>query len=298
MFRYLKAAFWVSPEVPALGKVPANLLVLAGLALFGLVNPGFWLLGLALEIAFLFSLAGNKRFQQYVDAQRAKAARQAQREGKPSPELTAERLVQSLPGPLVKRFHTLRKRCLELRQLAQQLKDPDRLDAPPPLEDLQLAGLDRLLWIYLRLLFTQYSLERFLQETNEAQIRHDIDHLQARLRDVAASASDAKQQKKRKVLEDNLETSRSRLTNYQKARENCELVQLEIDRLENKIRSLSELAINRHEPDFISGHVDQVVAGMVHTERTMTELQFATGLTVDEDTVPSLLRREIVQSRR
>ncbi|MBM4258206.1 MAG: hypothetical protein FJ147_20215 [Deltaproteobacteria bacterium] len=75
-------------------------------------------------------------------------------------------------------------------------------------------------------------------------------------------------------------------------------MRLEIDRLENKIQSLSELAINRHEPDFISGQVDQVVTSMVQTEKTMNDLQFATGLEVNDDTVPELLRRETTMVRQ
>jgi hypothetical protein len=69
------------------------------------------------------------------------------------------------------------------------------------------------------------------------------------------------------------------------------MVKVEIERLENKIRSLSELAINRQEPDFISGQVDQVVGSMVQTERTMNELRFATGLDVIDEETPAILRR-------
>jgi len=67
--------------------------------------------------------------------------------------------------------------------------------------------------------------------------------------------------------------------------------------LENKIRSLSELAVNRQEPDYISGQVDQVAASMMETEKTMNDLRFVTGLdTVDE--APSLLQSEITQPAR
>jgi hypothetical protein len=38
------------------------------------------------------------------------------------------------------------------------------------------------------------------------------------------------------------------------------------------------MAVNRQEPDFISGQVDQVASSMLETERTMNELRFATGL--------------------
>ena len=67
-------------------------------------------------------------------------------------------------------------------------------------------------------------------------------------------------------------------------------MQLEIDRLENKIKSLAELAVNRQEPDFISGQVDQVAGSMLETEKTMNELQFATGLAPLDEEVPELVQ--------
>ena len=166
------------------------------------------------------------------------------------------------------------------------------LQTDNPLEEMQFAGLDRLLWIYLRLLFSQYALDRFLMRTSDDQIQKDITRLEVQLNGVPANSEDPQQQKIRKTLEDNLATSKARLANLQKARDNREIVRLEIDRLENKIQSLSELAINRQEPDFISGQVDQVVTSMVQTEKTMNDLQFATGLEVNDETVPELLRRE------
>ena len=72
------------------------------------------------------------------------------------------------------------------------------------------------------------------------------------------------------------------------------MVKLEIDRLENKIQSLSEVAVNRQEPDFISGQVDQVANSMIETEKTMHELSFVTGLN-NVDEAPALLQGEIVR---
>ena len=92
------------------------------------------------------------------------------------------------------------------------------------------------------------------------------------------------------ALQDNLDTSRNRLANLAKARDNYELIGLEIDRLENKIRSLSEMAVNRQEPEFISNEVDHVATSMVDTERTMNELQFATGLNPLDSEPPELIR--------
>lgn len=95
----------------------------------------------------------------------------------------------------------------------------------------------------------------------------------------------------RGTIVDNLETCRGRLENLHKARDNSELVQAEIERLENKISSITEMAINRQDPQFISGQVDQVTASLVGTERTMNDLQFVTGLDPIDDAAPVIIPR-------
>ncbi len=271
-----------------------NLLVLfaaLGLAILsGRPDVGIPLV-LAGELAYLGSLASHPRFQAYVEAQAAKVARQA---GSGSSEEMLARILRFLPPKSLQRFVELRARCLELRQLAAEIKDPSRAGTSPRLEELQLAGLDRLLWIYLRLLFTEYSLERFLLKTPQEQIEQDIANLERRLKQADALADELQRQKVRKTIDDNLQTCRDRLANHRKAKDNYDLVQLEIDRLENKIRTLSELAVNRQEPDFISTQVDQVASSMIQTERTMNELQFATGLEAADDAVPELMQRQPV----
>ena len=268
-----------------------NLLAFLGGMSFGALtgHPDvFCTLVIAAEVAYLGMLGTHPRFRKYIDALEAQEER---RQGTASAEQNARRILHALPSKLVKRFEDLRSRCLELRQIALDLREPQHLGSSPPLEELQLAGLDRLLWIYLRLLFTQHMLDRFFQKANEAQLLDDIQRLEQRLQRTTEGADALQKQKVRKSLEDNLETCRARLENFQKARDNDELVQVEIERLENKIRSLSEQAINRQEPDFISGQVDQVVGSMVQTERTMDELRFATGLDVIDEEVPTILRR-------
>jgi hypothetical protein len=285
--KYLKTAFgnrW-------------NLLFFLGGTGFALISGHadvFLPLVLAAETAFLGFLGTHPRFQKYVDAQEAKASRQG---GSEAATATARRILNELPKPLVQRFDAVRSRCAELRQLARQMRDPVNLgDAHPedgqPLEDLQLTSLDRMLWMYLRLLFTQYSLSQFLKKTSAERIESDIRQFEEKLKAMSEAANDLRQQRLRKVVEDNLVTSHARLANYKKAEENCELMGLEIDRLENTIHSLSELAVNRQEPEFISGQIDQVASSMVQTEKTMSDLQFVTGLKSIDDEVPQILREQ------
>ncbi len=246
----------------------------------------------AAELAYLGLLGTHPKFQRYVEAQEAKEKRSA---GQQTTEASFNRITAGLPAAYLDRYEALRKRCLELRQIATDLHQRAPGVSRTPLEQLQLAGLDRLLWIYLRLLHTSWSLERFFERTGEGEIRADIKRLKGKLSEFDGKDLSPRREKAKAAVSDNLETSKARLDNLTKAHENHELIQLEIDRLENKIRTLSEISVNRQEPDFISDQVDAVASSMLDTERTMDDLQFATGMTASEAAVPELLTRELEQ---
>jgi hypothetical protein len=285
--KYIKAAF----------LMPWNLLLFGGgMALAALsfdanLASVIGSLVMAGEVAYLGLLGTHPKFQQYLEAQKAKAERGDATVGA---EQALQRMVAALPAAAVQRFEGLRSRCLELRQIAASLGEPGSESAS--LEQMQLAGLDRLLWIFLRLLFTENALGQFLQKTSEKELQHAIQTQEARLKALSAEGEDAQRQRMAKSLQDTLETSRARLENYHKAKDQIDLVKLEIERLENKIRSLSELAVNRQEPNFISEQVDQTASSMVQTERTMNDLRFVTGLSTAEEEVPRLVQRQSIRA--
>jgi hypothetical protein len=277
--KYLKTAFLNHWNLLALFAGT----VLALLSVPDVVLP----LVAASEIAYVVLLGSHPKFQKYVDAQQAKALREGSSEAK---QQSLDYFMKTLPPESLQRFQTLRRQCAELRQIAMDLKRPGIGAVDVPLDDLQLSGLDRLLWIHLRLLYTQYALSQFLKKTSGDQIQQGIAKLEQQIKQLPPDSGDSSGQRFRAALEDNLQTSRARLENLNKARENYEMVGVEIDRLENKIRSLSEMAVNRQEPEFISGEVDHVAASMIDTEKTMNELQFATGLNPVDNEPPELLR--------
>ena len=182
-----------------------------------------------------------------------------------------DRIIQALPRRQLRPLPDPPQRCVSLRQIAQQMRASEELSggaSPEPLDDMQLSGLDRLLWIYLRLLYTQTMLERFFESTSEDQIRGEIQQLEAGSPACPPRRPGiASRQNILKALEDNLETCRGRLANLQKAKENCELVEAEIERLENKIHSITEMAINRQDPQFVTGQVDQVAGAWCRPSR-------------------------------
>jgi len=282
--KYLKAAFlnrW-------------NLLALCGGVGFALVSgvPDIALpIVLAAEAAYLGLLGTHSRFQASVDAQAAAVERKSKAQ---TSQQVLEQILRSLPGPALSRFEKLRSQCQELRQIAAELAHSRADELGSPFESMQLASFDKLLWIFLRLLFTEYSLTKFLERSSAQRIETEIKRAQERLTQLSPEDQSPHAQKVRRTLEDSLQTSQDRLANYQKAQANHELVQLELDRLENKIKSLAELSVNRQEPDFISAQVDEVAGSMLETEKTMNELQFVTGLAPPDEQAPDLIQNSPV----
>ena len=72
-----------------------------------------------------------------------------------------------------------------------ELKRPGIGAVDAPLDQFQLTGLDRLLWIHLRLLYTQYALSQFLKKTSGEQIQQGIDKLEQQIKQLPPDEDDA-----------------------------------------------------------------------------------------------------------
>ena len=279
MLNYIKTAFWNQ----------WNLLLFAG-------GMGFAILSgqpdvavpvvIAAETAYLGLLGTHPKFQKYVDAQSAKQQRQ---QSSTKNVHALEKIKSSLPKPLLDRYIDLRQRCRLLGQIASDLKEPLEFGTHEQLESMQKRGLDRLLWVFLRLLFAQYQLEQFQMAVSEDQIQVKLKRIDAELARLAESDSPEHAAKIRRTLMDNQKTLNERLKNYKRATSNYKFVQFELDRVENKIKSLSELSVNRQDPEYISGQIDAVTGSMKETERTMNDLQFVTGIGNLDDDAPELM---------
>lgn len=250
---------------------------------------------LAGEAAYVGVIGTHPKFQRYVDVEEHKAKRE---QGSAAAGEAFDRILRELPPRQLRRFQSLRERCASLRQIAQQMRASEALAGgagTQPLDDLQLSGLDRLLWIYLRLLFTQTMLDRFFERTSAEEIEGEIRRIEKRIAGLPPDDHDpaSPRQSIRKALEDNLETSRARLANLSKARENYDLVEAEIHRLESKISSITEMAVNRQDPQFVSSQVDLVADSLVSTEQAMNDLRFATGFDAINETAPSIISRGV-----
>ena len=147
--------------------------------------------------------------------------------------------------------------------------------------------------MFLRLLVSQASLQQFLATTDEAQLQKRVDDTRTRLEAARAEPEAEQDDRVLRSLTDSLQVAELRLDNFQKARDNADFVEIELDRIENKIQALTEMSVNRQDPDFLTSQVDAAADSMAHTETAITELQNITGLVSDLEEPPPILESDL-----
>jgi len=168
MFRYLKAAFWAGPPVPILGKIPFNVLGVLAAFVLGFVEPAIWLVGGALEVAYLFILATNPRFQKVVEAQGlAQAADQT--------EAKKLQLIATLSPASRDRLTELQDKCLKSLELSRNLGEDDFS------HDSNRDALRKLEWLYLKLLIARKYLQSEDSGNVEKQVASQIASIRAEI---------------------------------------------------------------------------------------------------------------------
>ncbi|MBF0118147.1 MAG: hypothetical protein HQK79_04875 [Desulfobacterales bacterium] len=262
-----------------------NLLFVGSGASFGIIlgYPDIVLpiLG-ALEVIYIALLATNTRFQSYIDRQ----------EGKDTIESIdsfnkADTMLISLKKIDRDRFNRLKNKCIELSNIAEKIS-PNSDEDPLGIKEIQINNINKLLWIYLKLLFIKNAMDSFFATTKKEDIEANIEKTKDRLLSLGEKDDIAKA-KQKNSLQDTLTTLELRLKNYKEALENYDFIGLEIDRLDSKIASIAETSINRQEPDIITGEIDVVSHSIKQTEKAMTELGFISNLSLEEEDTPYLL---------
>ena len=230
------------------------------------------------ELYYLASMVTNDRFRDAVDAQDAKARREATAIGTRE---SYDKLLRSLTPQLRQRFDRLRERCLHLVDMAGRHRDGDTGS---------LEALERLLWGYLRMLHGAQSLSEFVEHTDAAGIRRRIVDLDRRLEKLP-KGDDPETLRLRSVLEDDLRTTRERAENIEDSQKKLDIIVAEVERLESKIEAMAEGSVAKRDVSDIARRVDEVAEGMRRTDETMRQLQLPAELDDLEDP-PQMLREE------
>jgi hypothetical protein len=249
----------------------------------------------AAEVTYLAGLASTPRFQAAIDAKAHKVqiAAPPSAADKAAEQVNArERIMEvlkSLSDERRARFLRLRARCVEMQRIANAVRG-ETTDASGAVAELRAPQLDRLLWVFLKLLLSDQAIARFLKAADQVQIQASLAELEERVAKRTAAVPEADRESDRilRSLHDSVATAQARKENVEKSQANAEFVAAELDRLESKIAALTEMSVGHADADEMSSKIDAIAEGMSQTEATIRELQQITGMSADHDT-PSIL---------
>ncbi len=186
MGTYLKAAFYHRVTVPGLGAMPLNFMAVVAFLILGAAewlrfgHFGFWLLGLGLETAYLVFLSTHPVFQSVVDAM---AGEQDLAQELQQAEQRRQQLIERLTPDGQKKFHALAKQAAKVTQLERASGTKEYLIKA------NWEALQKLLWMYLKLLTAWQNLQDSEHEEKEAQVKKQLAKLDHTLEDQALSAT-------------------------------------------------------------------------------------------------------------
>jgi len=264
-----KAAFNARP----LGMpIPPNWLGLAAFGLLGLINPGLWVVGAGLELGYLAWLIHSPRFRATVIGRAHAGEEREQRE-------RATRLLEQLTASDRDAYRRLEERCRGI--LAQQ----SAAEVSPAALASQAEGLNRLLWISLRLFATRAQIQRLGADDGVEQ---------ARLRDRAATlerqlAGTEVAEELRKSLEGQLAIVRQRLAKRGEAEAKLDFLDAELDRIAQQVELIREQAMLAGDPQGVSARIDEVTATLGGTSDWIRDQQAVLGQVEDVAAPPALL---------
>ena len=237
LIKYLKAAFWVRSRVPGLGDLPVNVLALAPVLALGFWHPAIWLIGAGFEIAFLFLLGLNPRFQRLTDLpseqQRIEQATQAMAQ-----------LRQRLPAALAASYDALQLRVQQTTAAYTEFNTPDYISEP------NTRNLDQLLYLYLKLLLAQATLSQEDSATLTSRITDEITTLRTEI------TNDALTPKLRASKSATLELLHRRLVHFQQRDQALTEVASDLRRIEAQVHLAADNARLQSRPDAVSLDLD------------------------------------------
>ena len=274
---YVKAAFSARP---AGMFVPPNWVGVGAVGLLGLlVNPGFLVLGLGVELGYLFAVANNGRFQRVVDGKAALAELELER-------AKAEAQVQRLSEESRHRLERLQRTCEQVLETHASGRAYEQ-----SLLESHAESLNRFVWIFFQLLLTRegiLSLEKEGKLAPETQRRliKDAQRIEAELAqpDLSPELS--------RSLQGKLEILRQRIANLSEAEQKLQFVASELSRVEQQVELMRERALVQRDSAALSSQIDLVGSSLGETAdwiRTQRSL-FAATEDLSEEAPPLLTR--------
>ena len=256
LWDYVRAAFSARP---AGMFVPPNWIGIGIVGFLGLLNPGFWILGLGCELAYLGWLGTHPRFQKIVNGGRL-LDEQRQWQAK------LYNLIRELPAEDQQRYRALEARCQGILQ--QQSRNAGLSSG---LQE-QGEGLGRLTWIYLRLLLTREWIRRIVREASDSrenpeELGKRVSKLQDQLKEPAVSED------LRKSLNSQIEILQQRQDKRREAVEKLAFLDAELIRIQEQVELLREQSVLSTDPATVSDRIDQITTTLGGTNQWIQDQQ-------------------------
>jgi len=228
--KYLRAAFFVRQRVPGLGGLPVNVIAVLGFVALGFGHPGFWLLGLLLEIAFLWSLVASPRFRKTVDATSLGSLRQGEEEQN-------QRILKQLIPPHAEKHRRLMAQYQDTAAFYHQYSHTGEAA-----ED-NLRHLRELESIYLRLLLARQQLSASRSDQDEQRVHQKISQLRAELQTPSGISKTAQASKER-----TLDILEQRLGIFGKKQETLHEIDIDLEQIEAQFQLALDKASMKANP--------------------------------------------------
>jgi hypothetical protein len=236
VWRYLKSAFLVTVDVPSLGRIPVNVLGTVAFGILGFAQPGFWLLGLAIEAAVVPALAFNPRFQRVVEAQSLQLS-----EG--SVEQKRLALVKLLETGAQQRLWGLAKKCNQVLDVYRSQQAEDFV------VDSNEHALKNLEWVYLKLLVARHHLLSPSSET--------LQSLDKKIQDLEKDLQDGEETESlRQSKTATLNILKKRQSTMRRKQQTLEEIESDLTRIDNQVDLILENATVQGKPQTISADIE------------------------------------------
>jgi hypothetical protein len=228
------------------------LILFGGLGLIN-GNLGWFLVGAALEIVALYNVAGDRRFQRYVDSVL-----------EDEKELQVFGLRNSL-WPYI--ADDLRAKYMDLEQLSARMRGDvtSFSKIKDPLIKDNIRKISVLLSSYLKLAVAVTRYRNYLDGVNESQIDGDI----ARLKKEMGGAEERVQEIKQK----NIDILSKRLEKITKAAANVDYLGAQMETIADTMRLVVDQAITLSDPKGMSVQIDSLLTTLQDTDLIAAEME-------------------------
>jgi len=236
----------------------------------------------AAEIAYLGFLGTNRRFLKVLEGG---AALRRQQDAAAAAQRQLDDLLGFLAPDDAHRFDRLRRRCAEFDRLRRHL---DATAGKPVVSHLRTDSLERMLWLFLRLLHHKSGIDRFLASTDIDELRNQLTTADEQL---AAAESTGRAERLVRSLAEMREAIRQRIANHDAAIESRDLLAAELDKTEQLIEHINEIGMTHGAPDDLGIQIDSIADSMASSERALGDLR--SDLLTDTGAPPPILAAAI-----